>query len=74
LEEFIGRDDIFGYTLQTTTVARADELATAAGLVIGQAGEKIPAALIKGFKMNKPSDQNQTAKDLIRKREDALFW
>lgn len=74
LEEFSGKEDIFGYTLQTTVVARADELATAAGLIIGQAGEKIPAALIKGFKINKSSDQKLTAKELIRKREDALFW
>ena len=74
LEEFGGEKDIFGYTLQSTIVARADELATAAGLIIGQAGEKIPVALIKGFKGKILSNQQHTAKELIRKREDALFW
>ena len=39
---------MFGYTLRVTTVARADELAAAAGLVTGQAAEGLPVVLIRG--------------------------
>lgn len=43
-----GQPDMFGYVLRITTVARADELAAAAGLVIGQAAERVPVVLIRG--------------------------
>lgn len=43
-----GQPDMFGYTLRVTTVARADELAAAAGIVTGQAAEGLPAVLIRG--------------------------
>ena len=43
-----GQPDMFGYTLRVTTVARADELAAAAGLVTGQAAEGLPVVLIRG--------------------------
>lgn len=43
-----GQPDLFGYTLRVTTVARADELAAAAGLVTGQAAEGLPVVLIRG--------------------------
>jgi coenzyme F420-0:L-glutamate ligase/coenzyme F420-1:gamma-L-glutamate ligase len=43
-----GQPDMFGYTLQVTTVARADELAAASGLVTGQAAEGLPVVLIRG--------------------------
>lgn len=43
-----GQPDMFGYTLRVTTVARADELSAAAGLVTGQAAEGLPVVLIRG--------------------------
>jgi len=43
-----GQLDMFGYALRVTTVARADELAAAAGLVTGQAAEGLPVVLIRG--------------------------
>jgi coenzyme F420-0:L-glutamate ligase/coenzyme F420-1:gamma-L-glutamate ligase len=43
-----GQPDMVGYTLRVTTVARADELAAAAGLVTGQAAEGLPAVIIRG--------------------------
>ncbi|HQE91327.1 MAG TPA: coenzyme F420-0:L-glutamate ligase [Anaerolineae bacterium] len=43
-----GQSDMVGYTLRVTTVARADELAAAAGLVTGQAAEGLPVVLIRG--------------------------
>jgi coenzyme F420-0:L-glutamate ligase/coenzyme F420-1:gamma-L-glutamate ligase len=43
-----GETDLFGRTLQATLVARADELAAAASLVIGEAAEGTPVAMIRG--------------------------
>ncbi len=48
LADLRGQPDMFGYTLQVTVVARADELAAAAGLLMGQAAERIPVVLIRG--------------------------
>jgi coenzyme F420-0:L-glutamate ligase/coenzyme F420-1:gamma-L-glutamate ligase len=48
VDDLRGRPDMFGYTLRVTTVARADELAAAAGLVTGQAAEGVPIVLIRG--------------------------
>lgn len=44
----VGRQDLFGYTLRSTEEALADELASAATVVMGQADEAIPAALVRG--------------------------
>jgi len=43
-----GEADLFGRVLQATLVARADELAAAASLVIGEAAEGTPVAIIRG--------------------------
>jgi coenzyme F420-0:L-glutamate ligase/coenzyme F420-1:gamma-L-glutamate ligase len=48
IDDLRGRSDMFGYTMRVTTVARADELAAAAGLVTGQAAEGLPVVLIRG--------------------------
>lgn len=43
-----GERDLFGRVLQATLVGRADELAAAASLVIGEAAEATPVAVIRG--------------------------
>jgi coenzyme F420-0:L-glutamate ligase/NADPH-dependent F420 reductase len=43
-----GETDLFGRVLQATVVAVADEIAAAASLVIGEAAEGVPAALVRG--------------------------
>ncbi len=44
-----GRPDLFGRELRATTVGAADELAAAASIVMGQAGEGCPAVHVRGF-------------------------
>ncbi|MBM4400698.1 MAG: coenzyme F420-0:L-glutamate ligase, partial [Crenarchaeota archaeon] len=44
-----GEKDLFGYVLKIKQTAIADELASAAELVIGQANEGIPVAIIRGY-------------------------
>ncbi len=59
-----GKPDLFGTALQVTEVGFADELAAAAGLVLGQSDEGIPAVLIRG--LHYPVDESGHAGDLIR--------
>lgn len=49
LVDLRGQPDIFGYRLQVTMVAAADELAAAASLVMGQADERTPVVHVRGF-------------------------
>ncbi|MCP4362528.1 MAG: coenzyme F420-0:L-glutamate ligase [Chloroflexi bacterium] len=65
-----GEPDLYGYELQHTDVGVADELAAAAGLLMGQAGEGLPAVLIRG--LNLP-EQNGKASDLVRPKEMDLY-
>ncbi len=66
-----GETDLFGYTLRIKQTAVADELTSAAELVIGQANEGIPAAIIRGYPYQK--SEEATAKDLLWPKEKALF-
>ncbi|MEM2272859.1 MAG: coenzyme F420-0:L-glutamate ligase [Candidatus Bathyarchaeia archaeon] len=66
-----GERDLFGYTLRVKRTAIADELSSAAELVIGQADEGIPVAIIRGYQYERSEDA--TARDLIMPREKSLF-
>ena len=66
-----GEKDLFGYTLRVKRAAIADELASAAELVMGQANEGIPAAIIRGYRY--PRSEEARATELIRPREKDLF-
>ena len=66
-----GEADLFGYVLQVKRTAVADELASAAELVIGQANEGVPVAIIRGYLYVRSEDAS--AKSLIRAREKDLF-
>lgn len=43
----IGVPDLFGHPLQMTQEATADQLATAANIVMGNAGDSVPAAIMR---------------------------
>jgi len=66
-----GEKDLFGYVLKIKQTAIADELASAAELVTGQANEGIPAAIIRGYKYAPSESINNTA--LTRPKEKDLF-
>jgi coenzyme F420-0:L-glutamate ligase/coenzyme F420-1:gamma-L-glutamate ligase len=66
-----GEKDLFGYVLKVKQTAIVDELSSAAELVIGQASEGIPAAIIRGY--NFEVAENASATDLTRPRERDLF-
>jgi len=66
-----GEKDLFGYVLRIKQTAVADELASAAELVIGQANEGIPAAIIRGY--NYQATESASATELTRPKEKDLF-
>lgn len=59
-----GAPDLYGYRLQHTDVGMADELAAAAGLLMGQANEATPVVLLRGLVY--PVVENSAATDLVR--------
>ena len=66
-----GETDIYGNILQSTEIAVADELAAAAGLLMGQGKEGKPIIIIKGF--NKDKYAKNDAFDLIVNEKDDLY-
>ena len=66
-----GEKDLFGYVLRVKQTAIADELCSAAELVIGQANEGIPVAIIRGYQY--PRSEEAKATDLTRPKEKDLF-
>lgn len=65
-----GRPDLFGYRLQVTQVGIADEVASAASVVTGQAAEGVPAVHVRGFPY--PLREGALA-ELMRPEEQDLF-
>lgn len=65
-----GEPDLFGRTLQHTEVALADEIAAAASLLMGQAGEGKPVVLARGVPMQR---RDGSAAELVRAKRLDLF-
>jgi coenzyme F420-0:L-glutamate ligase/coenzyme F420-1:gamma-L-glutamate ligase len=65
-----GHPDLFGRTLEVTETGFADEIAAAASLVMGQADEAMPIALVRGLSWSAPE---APAAELVRPPEHDLF-
>jgi len=65
-----GKKDIHGKILQSSLVCVADEIAASAELVMGQADEKVPIAIVRGIS---PSDVSGSAQEILREETDNLF-
>lgn len=68
--DYRGRKDLYGYSLKTSQQAVADELASVASLVMGQADEAIPAVIIRDFKYE---PRSASAAELQRDKREDLF-
>jgi coenzyme F420-0:L-glutamate ligase/coenzyme F420-1:gamma-L-glutamate ligase len=69
-----GEKDLYGRELQTTSIAVADELASAASILMGQADEGIPVVIIRGVEYTKIlKDNNATSKSLVRPKKYDVF-
>lgn len=65
-----GHPDLFGRALEVTETGFADEIAAAASLVMGQADEAVPIALVRGLSWTAPE---VPAAELVRPPEHDLF-
>jgi len=66
-----GNYDLFGNMLKVTQIGIADELAAAASLLMGQAAQKKPVVIIKGYKFQ--PNKKSKASELIRSESEDLF-
>jgi coenzyme F420-0:L-glutamate ligase/coenzyme F420-1:gamma-L-glutamate ligase len=73
LDDRRGEPDRDGRLLAITEVARADALAAAAGLVMGEGNEGTPLVLIRGAMAMRPGLEPQPAKVLVRPAAMDLF-
>lgn len=68
--ENAGKRDLYGRKLRSSLICLADEIAAAAELVIGQADEGIPVAIVRGIS---PTKDNGSANQIIRDKDSDLF-
>ena len=69
LQTYLGVPDAFGYTLQATILAVADELAAAAELVMGKL-DQVPVAVVRGYRYE---PGRGSARELLRDPNMDLF-
>ena len=65
-----GQPDLFGRKLEITQVGIGDEIAAAASLLMGQAGEGVPVVILRGLQL---SETTGTVQDLLRKPNEDMF-
>jgi coenzyme F420-0:L-glutamate ligase/coenzyme F420-1:gamma-L-glutamate ligase len=70
IKSYIGTYDMYGRKLRVTEIAVADEIASAAELVMGKA-EGTPVAIIRGYNFEKAA--RSSVKSLLRAKERDLF-
>jgi coenzyme F420-0:L-glutamate ligase / coenzyme F420-1:gamma-L-glutamate ligase len=69
LADYRGERDAGGRTLQATVIARADELAAAAELVMGKT-DRVPVAIVRGVASG---EESGSGRDLIRPAATDIF-
>ncbi len=70
VEDLRGRADLFGYHLQVTTIGLADQIASAASILQGQADEGRPIIHVRGVPL---SGREGSAREIVREKELDLF-
>jgi len=70
VQSLVGKPDLFGRPLRITEQAAADEIASAASLLMGQAGEGLPVVHVRGLRYDA---QSLPAKALIRPKHRDAF-
>lgn len=70
LDDRRGERDLFGRELQVTIINRADSIAAAAVLLMGETTEQMPAALVRGLP---PEDSLEVARQTLRPAAEDLF-
>ena len=68
-QNYVGKKDIFNRTLKHTMICIADEIASAAELVMGKTN-MMPVAIVKGYQYDK---NNDSINNIIREKDFDLF-
>lgn len=69
IKSYIGKKDMFGKELRVTEIAVADEIASAAELVMGKS-EGVPVAVVRGYRYK---SKKSSSKPLVRKKKNDIF-
>jgi coenzyme F420-0:L-glutamate ligase/coenzyme F420-1:gamma-L-glutamate ligase len=70
IRDFVGTTDAYGNDLKMTQVAEADEIASAAELVMGKLSN-VPVAIVRG--LTPPKDDGRGVKALLRNTSEDMF-
>jgi len=70
IKSYVNKIDLFGYKLKTSTVAIADQICSAAELIMGEADEGYPVIILRGYKYKR---KEIPAKKIIRPVENDYF-
>jgi coenzyme F420-0:L-glutamate ligase/coenzyme F420-1:gamma-L-glutamate ligase len=70
VRSLIGKPDLFGRKMRVTECGFADQIATAASLVMGETNEGWPVIHLRGLRW---SESDQSARELIRPLREDLF-
>jgi len=73
LDDHRGGTDMFDRELKVTLINRADAVASAATLIMGETTEKVPAAIVRGLPLEIGSNGTQNAAIINRPLEEDLF-
>ena len=73
LDDYRGGADSFGRELKVTLINRADAIAGAATMVMGETTERIPAAIVRGLPLTVGANGEQGASTINRPLEEDLF-
>jgi len=71
-KDYRGRKDLFDYVLKVKNTAVADEIVSAAELVMGQGGEGVPVVIIKNL-AGLNWKENASSADLLISKDEDLF-
>jgi coenzyme F420-0:L-glutamate ligase/coenzyme F420-1:gamma-L-glutamate ligase len=69
IKSYVGKKDMFGKELRVTEIAVADEIASAAELVMGKS-RGVPVAIVRGYSYEKAQ---ASSRPLVRKKKNDLF-
>lgn len=73
LDNKVGGTDLYGRTLQATLINRADAIASAATLVMGETTEKLPVVIVRGLNAAQTLADGETAALINRPLDEDLF-
>jgi coenzyme F420-0:L-glutamate ligase/coenzyme F420-1:gamma-L-glutamate ligase len=73
LDDYRGGTDMYGRELKVTLINRADAIAAAATLVMGETTEQMPVAIIRGLPLVVNDAETQTAAIINRPLDEDLF-